>query len=48
MGEKLAVAEVDGKEEAVLVKRRKGRNGRVPVFLARAGSGSGGYQWFSC
>jgi hypothetical protein len=32
-GEKLAVAGVDGKEEAVSRKRRKGRDGRVPVFL---------------
>jgi hypothetical protein len=39
-GEKLAVAGVDGKEEAVSRKRRKGRDG-VPVFLARAGNRNG-------
>jgi hypothetical protein len=40
-GEKLAVAGVDGKEEAVSRKMRKGRDGRVPVFLARAGNRNG-------
>ena len=47
IGEKLAVAGVDG-EEAVSEERRKGRDGRLSVFLANAGSGNGGYRWFSC